>query len=81
MILLLITVADELIDLHIKLLRKRKKWISKDKWEKQLVKYVAEYSNVEAWELERYGYRNVKLAIKIDVLKVRVRPLRNYVVC
>ena len=62
--------SEELIDLHIKLLRKRKKWINKDKWEKSLVKYVHEYSNVDAWELERYGYKNVRLAIKIDVLKV-----------
>ena len=66
-----IIVSEELIDLHIKLLRKRKKWINKDKWEKSLVKYVHEYSNVDAWELERYGYKNVRLAIKIDVLKVR----------
>lgn len=54
----------------MKLLRKRRKWINKDKWERSLIKYVADYNHVDAWELERYGYKHVKLGVKIDVLKV-----------
>ena len=65
------TVNEELIDLHIKLLRKRRKYINKDKWERALVKFCAEYSNVDAWELERYGYKNSKVNIKLELLKVR----------
>ncbi|KAI1278030.1 Remodeling and spacing factor 1 [Halotydeus destructor] len=62
-------ISDELIDLHIKLLRKWKKYINKDKWEMTLVKYMLQYSNVDAWELELRGYSSIKLSIKIEVLK------------
>ncbi|RWS22478.1 remodeling and spacing factor 1-like isoform X2, partial [Leptotrombidium deliense] len=62
-------ICEELIDLHIRLLRKRRKYINKEKWEKALVKFIAEYSNVEAWELERYGYKRVKLGIRLNALK------------
>lgn len=68
--LFLFTVPDELVDLHIKLLRKKSKYIQKDKWERAFVKFISEYSNVDAWEMERYGYKNVQLHIKIDALKV-----------
>ncbi|CAG2101694.1 unnamed protein product [Medioppia subpectinata] len=61
--------SEELVELHIKLLRKRRKYINKDKWERALVKFCAEYSNVDSWELERYGYKNSKLSIKLELLK------------
>ncbi|RWS07504.1 remodeling and spacing factor 1-like isoform X2 [Dinothrombium tinctorium] len=62
-------ISEDLIELHIKLLRKRRKYINKEKWEKALVKFIAEYSDVEAWELERYGYKRVKLSIRLEALK------------
>ena len=62
-------VHNELIELHIKLLRKRRKYINKEKWEKSLVKFIHEYSPYDAWEMERFGYRLVKSSIKIQLLK------------
>lgn len=70
--------SEELVDLHIRLLRKKRKYINKDKWEKALVRFISEYSNVEAWELERYGYKNIKLAIKLNVLKVIILDTGNH---
>ena len=61
---------DELVQLHIKLLRKRRKYIQRDKWERALAKFISEYSNVDAWELERYGYKNVNLGIRLTAFKV-----------
>ena len=66
---LIVIVHEELTELHIKLLRKRRKYINKDKWEKSLVKFVSEYNNVDAWELERFGYRGVKTGIRLELLK------------
>ncbi|XP_053204430.1 remodeling and spacing factor 1-like [Panonychus citri] len=60
---------EELVELHIKLLRKRRKYIQRDKWERALVKFISEYSNVDAWELERYGYKNVNLGIRLAAFK------------
>lgn len=63
-------VHEELIELHIKLLRKRRKWINRDKWERSLVKFIGDYSQVDAWELEKFGYPAVRFAIKLKILKV-----------
>ncbi|KAH7642840.1 hypothetical protein HUG17_9531 [Dermatophagoides farinae] len=60
-------VRPDLIDLHIKLLRKRRKYINKEKWEKALMRFCAEYSNIDAWELEHFGYRNAKLSLRLRI--------------
>ena len=62
-------IHEELVELHIKLLRKRRKWINKEKWEKTLIKFVGEYNTMDAWELERFGYLNVKTSVRLELLK------------
>ncbi|XP_064456431.1 remodeling and spacing factor 1-like isoform X2 [Ornithodoros turicata] len=62
-------VSDALIELHVVLLRKANKRVTRDRWEKCLIKFCHEGSNVEGWELERFGYRKAKLATKLSLLK------------
>jgi len=62
-------IHEELIELHIKLLRKRRKYINREKWEKSLVKFAAEYDAVHSWELERFGYQYVRTSIRLELLK------------
>jgi hypothetical protein len=50
-------------------MRKLKKYVNKERWETGLVKFVLDYSHVDAWELERFGYKNLKLHVRIDILK------------
>lgn len=63
------TLHEELRELHIKLLRKARKWFGKEKWEKALIKFCHQYSNVDAWEIERFGYKKAKLSVKLEALK------------
>lgn len=64
------TVSSELVDLHVKLLRKVKRNVSIDRWEKVLIKLWHTYSSKDAWEIERFGYKKARLALKIKILKV-----------
>ncbi|OTF78127.1 hypothetical protein BLA29_006271, partial [Euroglyphus maynei] len=57
----------DLIDLHIKLLRKRRKYINKEKWEKALMRFCSEYSNIDAWNLEQFGYKNADLSLRLRI--------------
>lgn len=49
-------VSQELVDLHVKLLRKLKRSVNPEKWEKAIVKFCYFYGgNNDAFELERFG--------------------------
>ncbi|KAL1425473.1 hypothetical protein MTO96_019137 [Rhipicephalus appendiculatus] len=62
-------VDQTLIDLHVHLLRKANRRVQRDRWEKALIKFCHQGSNVDGWELERFGYRKAKLSVKLAVLK------------
>ncbi|KAH8009765.1 hypothetical protein HPB51_019080 [Rhipicephalus microplus] len=62
-------VDETLIDLHVHLLRKASRRVQRDRWEKALIKFCHQGSNVDGWELERFGYRKAKLSVKLAVLK------------
>uniref|UniRef100_A0A1B6FH68 PHD-type domain-containing protein n=1 Tax=Cuerna arida TaxID=1464854 RepID=A0A1B6FH68_9HEMI len=65
-----IDVPTELVELHVKLLRKIRKSVSAEKWEKALVKFChSYYCSEDGWELERCGYKKCKVPIKLRILK------------
>ena len=45
--------SESLVMLHVRLLRKIKKSVVIEKWEKALVKFCFTYSSEDAWELDR----------------------------
>lgn len=70
LICLIFTVAEDLKNLIIKLLRKNRKTVHLDKWEHALSKFCYGYSAQDAWEIERFGYKKASLTVKLRVLKV-----------
>ncbi|XP_060524029.1 remodeling and spacing factor 1-like [Cylas formicarius] len=64
-----VEVPKYLAELHLKLLRKIKKTVHIDRWEKTLVKVCHLFSSQDAWEVERFGYKKAKLASKVRILK------------
>ncbi len=63
------TVRQEWIVFQVKLLRKLKKSVSTDKWEKALTKFAHSYSPQDGWDLERFGYRNSRPGVRLRLLK------------
>ncbi|KAK3094822.1 hypothetical protein FSP39_006693 [Pinctada imbricata] len=63
-------VSSFLSDIHIRLMRKMGKKITADKWEKYIMKFILDnYSEVDAWEIDRYGYKLSKVSTKLTLLK------------
>lgn len=66
----IILVAPELQDFHVKLLRKLKRSVNPEKWEKSIVKFCYSYGGSDdAFEVERYGYLHSSSAVKLRILK------------
>merc|ERR1711936_1241991 len=60
--------SADLITFMVRLLRKMKKSVSMEKWEKALVKFAFTCSSEDGWELDRFGFKRAKLALKIRML-------------
>ena len=54
---------------QVKLLRKLKKSVGVDKWERGLAKFAHTYSSADGWEIERFGYKRCRLNLKLRLLK------------
>ncbi|KAL7048760.1 hypothetical protein ACKWTF_003481 [Chironomus riparius] len=63
-------IAPELKDIHVKLLRKLKRSVIPEKWEKAIIKFCYFYGNMDdAFQIERYGYLHSDLKVKLRILK------------
>ncbi|KAK7864582.1 hypothetical protein R5R35_003175 [Gryllus longicercus] len=63
-------VPQPLVDLHVKLLRKARKSVSGERWEKAIIKFCHSYSNQDGWEIERFGYKKARISVKLRILKM-----------
>lgn len=71
MFCLLLVVHPDLIELHMKLMRKLRKTVHPDKWERALTNFCyISMTRQDAWEIERFGYKKASLAVKLRILKV-----------
>lgn len=80
----LFTVAEDLKNLIVKLLRKTRKTVHNEKWEHALSKFCYTYSSQDAWEIERFGFKKANLSVKLRVIKVRscvLKPKVNPISC
>ncbi|XP_077663279.1 remodeling and spacing factor 1 isoform X3 [Eretmochelys imbricata] len=64
-----IQVPKELIELHLKLMRKIGKSVTADRWEKYLIKICQEFNSTWAWEMEKKGYLETSVECKLGILK------------
>lgn len=58
-----------LIELHIKLLKKIRRYFVRDQWEKALIRFASEYSYEDAVEIESLGYLKTRPSIKLNLLR------------
>ncbi|NXU57658.1 RSF1 factor, partial [Turnix velox] len=64
-----IAVPKELVELHLKLMRKIGKSVTADRWEKYLIKICQEFNSTWAWEMEKKGYLEMSVECKLGILK------------
>ncbi|KAM7179037.1 remodeling and spacing factor 1 isoform 4-T5 [Macrochelys suwanniensis] len=62
-------VPKELVELHLKLMRKIGKSVTADRWEKYLIKICQEFNSTWAWEMEKKGYLETSVECKLGILK------------
>ncbi|XP_015276194.1 PREDICTED: remodeling and spacing factor 1 [Gekko japonicus] len=63
------SVPRELVELHLKLMRKIGKSVTADRWEKYLIKMCQEFNSTWAWEMEKKGYLDMSIECKLGILK------------
>nr|XP_048696472.1 remodeling and spacing factor 1 isoform X5 [Caretta caretta] len=63
------SVPKELVELHLKLMRKIGKSVTADRWEKYLIKICQEFNSTWAWEMEKKGYLETSVECKLGILK------------
>lgn len=57
-------------ELHIFLLRRIKRNVPIDKWERELAKFCHSYNQWHAWEVEESGYAKLKLSTRLAIIRV-----------
>ncbi|XP_015774280.1 PREDICTED: remodeling and spacing factor 1-like [Acropora digitifera] len=57
-------------ELYKKLLRRLGISVNPEKWEKSLLKVVKEQNLLCAWDLEQFGYEELKVSSKLELFKV-----------
>ncbi|XP_060032678.1 remodeling and spacing factor 1 isoform X2 [Erinaceus europaeus] len=62
-------VPKELVELHLKLMRKIGKSVTADRWEKYLIKICQDFNSTWAWEMEKKGYLEMSVECKLALLK------------
>ncbi|KAM7351341.1 uncharacterized protein ACRADG_004237 isoform 2-T2 [Cochliomyia hominivorax] len=62
-------VSPQLREMQIKLLRKTRKTVHEKSWESALSKFCFGYSAQDAWEIERFGYKNSSAKVKLRILR------------
>lgn len=59
---------EDLINIHVKLLKKLRRYFVRDQWEKALIRFVSEYSYEHAYEIESVGYQKTRPSVKLELL-------------
>ncbi|XP_067949522.1 enolase-phosphatase E1-like [Watersipora subatra] len=62
-------VSDLIQGLHLYLLRRIKKNVPGDRWERELVKFCMSYNQWNAWELEERGYGKLKVQTRLCIIR------------
>lgn len=65
-------IDENLIDLHVRLIKKVRRYFVRDQWEKVLIKFAAPYSFDHAVELETYGYLKTNPVTRLVLLRCLV---------
>lgn len=60
---------ENLIEIHVKLLKKIRRYFIRDQWEKTLIRFASEFSYDEAYEIERFGYAKTRPSTRIHLLR------------
>ena len=60
---------DSLIEIHVKLIKKIRKYFNRDQWERALIRFAAEYSYEDAYEIERFGYLKTRPSVRLELLR------------
>ena len=64
-------VSPIIVNLVHLLLRKLNRAVKIDRWERALQRFAHIHSHKDGWELERFGFKQAHLQVKINVIKVR----------